>query len=267
MIQGCINNEEGEMALQLFRRMSSCEDGVLPDGSTYVAVLTACAGLAAREVLCGSMADARAIFNRLPRYDAVCWTALILGYAESDEAELALELFWCMQREVGCLPRSRTIVTALVACMGLAAKEQGQQIDGKHVKVSCLDKGMGIHCEAAKFVFVASSLVDFYGKCGSVLDARLTFDRMPRHDTVVWTAMIQACGENGEDEAAVELFHCMETRGLLPNAWTTVAALSSIATLAAAREEEDCVGTDYLESVTSISRCRDVHFYHGEHAD
>ncbi|XP_024542739.1 pentatricopeptide repeat-containing protein At3g29230-like [Selaginella moellendorffii] len=50
MIQGCIDNEEGEMALQLFRRVSSCEDGVLPDGSTYVAALTACAGLAAREV-------------------------------------------------------------------------------------------------------------------------------------------------------------------------------------------------------------------------
>ncbi|XP_024542640.1 pentatricopeptide repeat-containing protein At1g03540-like [Selaginella moellendorffii] len=219
------------------------------------------------------MADARAIFDRLPRYDAVCWTALILRYAESDETELALELFWCMQREVGCLPSSRTIVTALVACTGLAAKEQGQQIDGKLVKVSCLDKGMAIHCEAAKFgwdcdVFVASSLVDFYGKCGSVLNARLTFDRMPRHDRVVWTAMIQACGENGEDEAAVELFHCMETRGLLPNAWTSVAALSSIATVAAAMEEEDCVGTDYLERVTSIhSRCRDVHFYHGEHAD
>ncbi|XP_024515653.1 pentatricopeptide repeat-containing protein At1g11290, chloroplastic-like [Selaginella moellendorffii] len=326
MIQGCIDNEEGEMALQLFRRMSSCEDGVLPDGSTYVAVLTACAGLAAREVgfqcsyedpgklvklqslqkgmeihrqalksgyssdffvasslvvmyaKCGSMADARAIFDRLPHYDAVCWTALILGYAESDEAELALELFWCMQRELGCLPSSRTFVTALVACTGLAAKDQAQQIDGKLVKVSCLDKGMAIHCEAATFgwdcdVFVASSLVDVYGKCGSVLDARLTFDRMPRHDTVLWTAMIQACGENGEDEAAVELFHCMATRGLLPNARTSVAVLSSIASLAA-RKEEDCrgaaqalqvdrkiVGMDYLERVMSIhSRCRDVDF-------
>ncbi len=39
-------------------------------------------------------------------------------------------------------------------------------------------------------VFVGSSSVDMYAKCGSIEDAGKVFKKMPSQDVVSWTAMI-----------------------------------------------------------------------------
>ncbi len=40
-------------------------------------------------------------------------------------------------------------------------------------------------------VFVGSSLIDMYAKCGNIEDAQRVFNRMLMHNVVSWTVMLQ----------------------------------------------------------------------------
>ncbi|XP_024521765.1 uncharacterized protein LOC112343099 [Selaginella moellendorffii] len=61
-----------------------------------------------------------------------------MGYARNRDSKLALEFFFTMDREAN----ARSYVTA---CSGMAGEEQGQEIDGKEIRVLSLEKGMEIH--------------------------------------------------------------------------------------------------------------------------
>ena len=55
-------------------------------------------------------------------------------------------------------------------------------------------------------VFVGSSAVDMYAKCGETRDARKVFDEMPEKNVVSWTGMRSGYVLLGEDEEALRLF-------------------------------------------------------------
>ncbi|XP_024534057.1 pentatricopeptide repeat-containing protein At2g03380, mitochondrial-like isoform X1 [Selaginella moellendorffii] len=196
---------------------------------------------------CGSLEDARQVFERIQRPDVVSWTTLIAGYSENREPELALELFQRMQLQ-RCSPNGQALVAVVKACIALAAMETGQKIDGKVVKTQSLEKGMAIHAMAvSQFyydadVFLASSLVEMYARCGSLLDARKVFDRIVSHDSVLWTALVLGYADNGEEEIALELFRCMNSRRCTPDCRTYVAALKACAGKAAREEGTEIYG-------------------------
>ncbi|MQL73300.1 hypothetical protein Taro_005658 [Colocasia esculenta] len=76
-------------------------------------------------------------------------------------------------------------------------------------------------------VFVGSSLVAMYAKCGEVLDARPVFDLMPRRNTVTRTSMIAGYAQNDLGAEAVELFRKMKSRHIFANKLTVVSVLSA----------------------------------------
>ncbi|XP_024517735.1 pentatricopeptide repeat-containing protein At2g33680-like [Selaginella moellendorffii] len=274
LICGYAENREEELALGLFSTMEL--DACAPNARTYVAALVACTSLAEKEkkvdrrvavlqrgmaihsralddgcvsdmflasslvnlyIKCGDLAEARKVFDRMLQRDVVTWTCLILGYAENGFGELALGLFQQMMECQQCQPNARTYVAALVACSSLAAKEIGQQIDGKLVKVESLRKGMALHLEILKRsyeseTFVANTLVDMYSKCGSLMDARRVFDRMLDHDAVSWSTLILGYAGNDQDETAIELFEQMRFEGCVPSARTFSSVLVAASNLA-----------------------------------
>ncbi|XP_024524808.1 pentatricopeptide repeat-containing protein At2g13600-like [Selaginella moellendorffii] len=192
---------------------------------------------------CGSMLDARSVFDEMPRRDVVSWNALILGYVENGESEVALEFFGKMD----CSPNSRTFVAAAKACANLAVKEEATQEDGKMVKTRSLEKGLAVHAGAMAShccgdIFVGSSLVDMYSKCGSMADARMVFESMPRRDVVLWTSLMQGFVDNGESELALVFFEDMKLSGCCPNSRTYVAALAACASSAMREEAVDVDG-------------------------
>lgn len=74
-----------------------------------------------------------------------------------------------------------------------------------------IDVGQSVHCLAVKIgydgdVFVGSSLVDMYAKCGAIGDARKVFDEMPVRNVVSWSGMICGYTQLGENEEALRLF-------------------------------------------------------------
>jgi pentatricopeptide repeat protein len=102
----------------------------------------------------------------MPSHDAVSWNVIILGHVKCEQGQKALNLFQQMQWE-GVEPEPMTFVEVLNSCTSVAALEEG-----RHAQEQIIQRG----CESD--VFMASSLVDMYAKCGSMKDALHVFNKM-----------------------------------------------------------------------------------------
>ncbi|KAH9530503.1 hypothetical protein CY35_20G006400 [Sphagnum magellanicum] len=330
MILGYVRCGQGQKALELYKRMQ--QEGVQPNAVTFVVVLNACASVSALEegrrtheriiqsrcesnvfvrsslidmyAKCGSMEEASRVFNKLPSRAAVCWNAMIFGHVKCGEGHKALQLFQKMQHE-GVQPDPATYVGVLNACANVVALEEGRRTHERiiqsrcesdvfvrsslidmyakcgsmeeasrvfnklpsraavcwnamifgHVKypatyvgvlnacanVVALEEGKRAHqlimqtgCEAN--VFVGSSLVDMYAKCGSMEEASRVFNKLPSWAVVCWTAMIFGHVKCGEGHKALELFQKMQHEGVQPDLVTYVAVLNACANVVALEE-------------------------------
>ncbi|CAM6051442.1 unnamed protein product, partial [Sphagnum compactum] len=207
MIFGHVKYGQGQKALELFRQMQE-------EGNSLIDMYAKC----------GSLEDALKVFNKMPSRDVVTWNAMIVGYAIHGHGKEALKQFEQM-REEGMRPDRFTFVPVLNACAGLRALEEGRRA---HQLI------MQTGCEAD--VFVGSSLVDMYAKCGSMEDAWRVFCKMPSQDVVTWTAMILGYVRCGQGQKALELYKRMQQEGVQPNAVTFVVVLNACASVSALEE-------------------------------
>jgi pentatricopeptide repeat protein len=252
---------QGQKALKLFQQMQ--QEGVEPNSVTFVGVLNACASVAALEegrhvhkqiiqsgfesnifvcsglvdmyAKCGSMEDAWMLFSKMPSHDVVSWTAMIFGHVKCGQGQKALELFQQMKEE-GVKPNPVTFVAVLNACASVLALEEG-----RHAHEQIVQSG----CESD--VFVHSSLVDMYAKCGSMEDAWKVFTKMPSPDAVSWNAIIFAHVKCGQGHKALDLFTQMHQEGVEPNFLTFVGVLNACASLFAL-EEGRCAHKQIIQS-------------------
>ncbi|CAN1166456.1 Pentatricopeptide repeat-containing protein At3g57430, chloroplastic [Linum perenne] len=90
--------------------------------------------------------------------------------------------------------------------------------------------GKQIHAHAFKFghgasvVSVANSLVNLYGKCAELRDARKVFDEITERDSVSWNSIISALCRDEEWEGALESFRLMLAENLEVCSFTLVSA-------------------------------------------
>ncbi|XP_024521066.1 pentatricopeptide repeat-containing protein At4g39530-like isoform X1 [Selaginella moellendorffii] len=221
-----------------------------------------CSSVVEMYAKCGSLVDAKAVFDRMSSPDIVAWTVLMLGYVENEEEDLALELLASMKENARCAPNARTLSVAVKACTSLALKEEGQVVAGtKLVKLASLEKGMSVHSEAVKTgwiseSFLATSLVDMYGKCGTLLDARMIFDKMDSSNVVSWNSLILGYVENDEEDLALAVFKSMDGFCELDSR-TFVAATKACSNLAAKEQARKLDGK--LVKVRSLEKGREVH--------
>ncbi|XP_024523865.1 pentatricopeptide repeat-containing protein At1g11290, chloroplastic-like [Selaginella moellendorffii] len=187
----------------------------------------------------GMMDDARRIFDSMDRRTAASWNCVIDGYPRSGQPDLSLLFFGRLHAE-GLDPNGRSFCAALHACSSMAATEKGvTYLQGRIIKLRSLKRGLALHSQlqSGGFLvdrFVASALVDFYGKCGTVREALEIFQaaKLGTKDVVLWSAMISACSQGGEDELALELFELMLLEdGVEANARTLVAVLDACTNL------------------------------------
>lgn len=76
-------------------------------------------------------------------------------------------------------------------------------------------------------VFVGTSLIDMYSKCGRVEMARKAFDHMKEKNVKSWTAMIAGYGMQGQATEALEVLYEMIRVGIKPNYITFVSILTA----------------------------------------
>lgn len=93
---------------------------------------------------------------------------------------------------------------------------------------------------------VGTALVNMYGKCGHVGDARRVFCRMPNRDVITWNAMIAAEAQNNHGKEALNVYYQMQSAGVKPDKITFVSALDACTSMAASQEGQK-VHTAILE--------------------
>lgn len=144
---------------------------------------------------------------------------LIRGYASSDSPQKAIWVLKEMRK--GGLKRNKlTYPFVLKACAGAEAFEDGRQVHGEIVKHGLDDD-----------VYVENNLVNFYGCCKKIMDAKKVFDEMCERTVVSWNAMITACVENCCFEDALGYFVNMKDSGFNPDETTMVIMISACAEL------------------------------------
>eukprot|EP01018_Ginkgo_biloba_P003260 Gb_27377 [translate_table: standard] len=158
---------------------------------------------------CGSIVDARRVFDQMPHRDVFSWSVMIAAYSRYGPSEEALKFFHQMPR-TGIQPNQFIFASVLPACANLAALEQGMEVHEDIIRSGLSD------------VFVESALVDMYAKCGKIEKARHVFDKMHERNVISWNAMIAGYTQNGSIDEACNLFQKMPERDVV--SWNAMIA-------------------------------------------
>ncbi|KAL6055691.1 Pentatricopeptide repeat-containing protein [Balamuthia mandrillaris] len=245
MITAETQSGDGTEALQLFQEMEKVD--VSADAFTFAVVLKACGmtkdvetGKRVHEEMlrrgslslseatalismygkCGKMEEARAVFQAMKERNVVTWTAMIAEEAQRENGKEALQLFEEMQ-QAGVAANAFTFAAVLKACASTADLKTGKQV---HAEL--LRRGLQGN------TVLSTALINMYGTCGKMEEARAVFQGMKERDVVTWTAMIAAAAQSGHGEEALQLFKEMEQSGLAANAFTFAAVLKACASTA-----------------------------------
>ncbi|KAH7557753.1 hypothetical protein ACOSP7_027631 [Xanthoceras sorbifolium] len=145
----------------------------------------------------------------------VTWNSMMSGYIQNDRHEEALELYVTMCRLA--IDRSRSTFSVLFhACSCLGSLQQGQLLHAHLIKTPFESN-----------VYVGTSLIDMYSKCGNITEAQASFSCISSPNVAAWTSLINGYAHHGLGSEAIMLFEHMIEQGVLPNAATFVGILSA----------------------------------------
>ncbi|GAY50576.1 pentatricopeptide repeat-containing protein [Citrus sinensis] len=242
MIAGYAQSGRYEEALAIFQKIR--EENFVPNESTVVTVLSACAHMGSLELgnwvcslieghglgsnlhvtnalidmysKCGDLVKARDLFESIEKRDVISWNVMIGGYTHTSDYKEALMLFRQMLQS-NIEPNDVTFLSVLPACAYLGALDLGKwihaYIDKNHQKLNN--------------VSLWTSLIDMYAKCGNIKAAEQVFDGMGYKTLASWNAMISGLAMHGKADKALSLFSRMIGEGLQPDDITFVGVLSA----------------------------------------
>ncbi|CAN6471202.1 unnamed protein product [Victoria cruziana] len=216
VLSGFAQNGWSDEARKLFMDMEIA--GEKPDSVTIVAMLSACAfsgdheygkwiheyaiagGLITNVIVCnalmdmyakcGSISDARQVFEKVQEKNIISWTTMILGYAMNGDFKEALNIFSEMLK-LGIRPNHVTFLAVLSACVHGGLLEKGLEI---------------FHSMTAKHHIPPrlehyACIADLLGRKGKVQQAFDLVQNMPfRPDAGIWGALLGACRIHHEIE-------------------------------------------------------------------
>lgn len=180
---------------------------------------------------CGHMEKASAVFQGLALEStmkqnpvigcgeraaaSVTWSLLVTGYIQNGRLEDAFKLFYtmvCKRIEMGIF----TLTSIISACGNAGLLDLGQQIHACILKIGHKTD-----------VFLGSSMIDMYAKCGRLDDAWLIFKLNNVRNVVLWTSIISCYASHGQGHKAIWLFELMLNEGIRPNEVTFVGVLTA----------------------------------------
>ncbi|CAH9072022.1 unnamed protein product [Cuscuta epithymum] len=189
IIAAFAQNGQSKIAIDLFKEM--IEKELVPDEVTMLSVISACGHLGAlefgKEVVnflmkdqiklnisgynslifmyskCGSMNDAKRIFQSMECRDVVSYNALVTGFAAYGKGVEAVDLLWRMEAE-NIKPDRITYMGVLTACSHAGLIDEGQRIF-ESIKAPAVDH--------------YACMVDLLARNGKLDDAKGLIERMP----------------------------------------------------------------------------------------
>ncbi|XP_024519419.1 pentatricopeptide repeat-containing protein At3g09040, mitochondrial [Selaginella moellendorffii] len=166
---------------------------------------------------CGSTQDASLVFESMRERNVVSWNVMVSAMAKNKQHAQAIEVFRRMLLD-GTRPHKVTYLSALDACSGLSV-DIGRQIH-RLINESGCDQDLA----------VANSVINMYGRCGGIDDAKIVFSSMEVRDVVSWNSFLSAYARNGYSIRVLGLFEEMDVK---PDKVTYLAVLDACATMAA----------------------------------
>ncbi|KAK7263210.1 hypothetical protein RJT34_30797 [Clitoria ternatea] len=209
MIDGYAQHGCPNECLLLFRKMLG--DKVRPNEITVLAVLSSCGQLGALEsgrwlhsfvenngvgvnvrvgtalvdmyCKCGSLGDARKVFDGIQRKDVVAWNSMIMGYGINGFSDEALKLFYEMC-DIGMKPSDITFVAALTACAHSGLVNKGWEV------FNLMKSRYKIEPKIEHF----GCMVNLLGRAGCLQEAYdLVRSMGVEPDPVLWGTLLWAC--------------------------------------------------------------------------
>ncbi|KAA8528925.1 hypothetical protein F0562_033587 [Nyssa sinensis] len=167
----------------------------------------------------GELGLARSLFDAMPNKSVVSWTGLIDGYTRMNQPKEALSLFRRMVVDDGIKPNAVTILVIFPAIWKLGALELCQSIHSFGEK-------SGLN---ASDIRVMNSLIDAYAKCGYLESALRIFEDISseRRNLVSWTSIISGFAMHGMAKEAVDNFKRMENAWMKPSRVTFLSVLNA----------------------------------------
>ncbi|KAK9104034.1 hypothetical protein Scep_020878 [Stephania cephalantha] len=246
MITGYVQNEEGNEALLMFKELlrEGEIEGLVVDCVAMVSVISACArapekgmtegvhGFSVKRgfegslgvgntlidayAKCGELNVARRVFDEMIDRDVVTWNSMIAIYAQNGLSLEALEIFSSMLVEGETKFNEVTLSAVFFACAHAGDLRLGKCIHSQVIKLGLEEN-----------VFVGTSVVDMYCKCGKLEMAREVFDCIKAKNVKTWSAMIAGYGMHGQAKQALQVFYEMQRQGSKPNYITFVSVLAA----------------------------------------
>lgn len=154
-------------------------------------------------------------FEEMDKHDIVSWNSLLSGHVALGRYSEAIEILKDMLFK-GYNPNLYTYSSILSICGNVPAIEWGKQT----------------HCCIIKprydsNVVVGSALIDMYGKCGRLVDARRIFDGLASKNLVSWNTMLMGYAQHGLGREALEIYNMMQINKIQPNDITFIGVLSA----------------------------------------
>ncbi|CAF3185331.1 unnamed protein product [Rotaria socialis] len=221
MMKGYVANEMSEKALDLFEQIHINLDHV-----TYTIVFNACAQLVNEQakqigkklldempnnyrdeniVLAsaihmlmkfGDVKGAEDIFQSIKKKHIVAYGALLNGYNSNDDPSKCFKILTEMQ-DLDIIPNEIIWNILIGACSQIGMLLKGQYI---------VDQ-IPLHMQTKKQI--QNSLIDMWGKCGSVKNAEDVYKSVSDRDAITYNAMINTFGRNGMGFEAIKLYREM----------------------------------------------------------
>jgi pentatricopeptide repeat protein len=211
--------------------------GIQPDKITFSSILRACQSAEALEegrrihrqiamsamhmdevvgnalidmyVKCGSVSEARQVFDEWPSRDVVMWGTMIAGYVSHALCIAALELFSCM------LQGRSNPDNVVFACVLKACGTIGIWAHGKRIHHQIVEAGM------ESDTVVATSLIDMYGKLGRIEEAAKVFHSSSSCSCVEsWSAMMAGFAKQGNHGEVQRYMDNLQLSGSKPDQQT-----------------------------------------------
>ncbi|XP_071707896.1 pentatricopeptide repeat-containing protein At5g66520-like [Rutidosis leptorrhynchoides] len=209
LMAGFVLDEKFEDVLLLFNEMKKV--GIECDTTTMVSVLQSCASLGALQqgrwvhervirtrmgvnvylgaalinmyAKCGSINEARTVFEKMGQKDVIVWTAIICGYGMHGLAHISESLFLEMVNN-GLKPDAVTFVGVLAGFSHNGMVEKGWVYFNK----------MSIEFGVKPVLEHYSCMVDMLGRAGRLNEAEnLVINMNVKPDSKIWVGLLNAC--------------------------------------------------------------------------
>ncbi|XP_042754153.1 pentatricopeptide repeat-containing protein At3g49170, chloroplastic isoform X2 [Lactuca sativa] len=169
--------------------------------------------------------DSWKVFSSMEEHNEVSWNALISGFTENGLFAKAFDSFLEMI-EKGFTPNKFTFVSVLKAIGKLHDVNKG-----KHVHKCIVESDM------ESDVFVGTSLIDMYSKCGDISDARFVFETnfITCSLNMPWNAMLSGYIQCNCIQEALELYIRMCESNIKSDVYTYCSVFTAIATMKSLR--------------------------------